>query len=233
MGLLPDPDSLASEMDSEISHLSPKNTPNIRSLRRIYSQKIKFASSEYVLRFARQLCFKHGHRWIAYEIIAGHRATFISLGANELVELGQGIDSWWTVDSFARTLSGPAWLNGQIADSLIHQWARSPDLWWRRAALVSTVALNLRSKGGKGDVRRTLAVCSLLVEDHEDMVAKAVSWSLRELVVHDPEVVRNFLDQNEHVLAALVKREVRNKLNTGRKTLKRAGKLLSPKKKSD
>jgi 3-methyladenine DNA glycosylase AlkD len=208
-------------MDAEIRRLPRQYTPDIRSICRIYSQKIKSASPEYVLQFARQLFFKHGQRWIAYEIIAGHQAAFRSLGANELEELGQGINSWWTVDSFARTLSGPAWMNGQIADDLILQWACSSDPWRRRAALVITVALNVRSKGGKGDVRRTLAVCLLLVDDHEDMVAKAMSWALRELIVHDPEAVRKFLDEHKQKLSARVKREVRNKLITGLKTPKR------------
>jgi 3-methyladenine DNA glycosylase AlkD len=86
--------------------------------------------------------------------------------------------------------------------------------------LVSTVALNVRSHGGYGDVPRTLAVCRLLADDHEDMVVKALSWALRELVVHDPNAVWAFLDEHEHVLAARVKREVRHKLKTGLKNPK-------------
>jgi 3-methyladenine DNA glycosylase AlkD len=134
-----------------------------------------------------------------------------------LEELGQGMDSWWTVDAFARTLSGPAWLAGQISDELILGWAGSPDRWWRRAALVSTVALNMRSQGGKGDTPRTLRVCRPLAADPDDMVVKALSWALRELVPHDPQAVRAFLDENEAALAGRVKREVSNKLRTGLK----------------
>jgi 3-methyladenine DNA glycosylase AlkD len=104
-----------------------------------------------------------------------------------------------------------------VTDGVIHRWAASEDLWWRRAALVSTVALNVRSHGGYGDTPRTLAVCRLLADDPQDMVVKALSWALRELVVHDPEAVWAFLAENEDVLAARVKREVRNKLTTGLK----------------
>jgi len=57
----------------------------------------------------------------------------------------------------------------------------------------------------------------MLVEDQEDMVVKALSWALRELVVHDPDGVQKFLSTHEAVLAARVKREVRNKLETGLK----------------
>jgi 3-methyladenine DNA glycosylase AlkD len=57
----------------------------------------------------------------------------------------------------------------------------------------------------------------MLADDHDDMVAKALSWALRELVWCDAGAVQGFLAEYEHVLAARVKREVRNKLTTGLK----------------
>jgi 3-methyladenine DNA glycosylase AlkD len=161
-------------------------------------------------------------RWIGYELIRFHAAAFRSLGAERLERLGQGIDSWQSVDTFARVLSGPAWLRGQIPDDLILAWARSTDLWWRRAALVSTVALNAKVDKGLGDVPRTLRVCRMLVDDSEDMVVKAMSWALRELVPHDPVALRAFLREHDQALAARIKREVENKLRTGLKTPRRA-----------
>ena len=97
-----------------------------------------------------------------------------------------------------------------------------PTRWWRRAALVSTVALNVRSQGGMGDAPRTFMVCQLLVADPDDMLVKALSWALRELAAHNPQAVRAFLDENENVLAGRVKREVSKQLNTGLKNLKGA-----------
>jgi 3-methyladenine DNA glycosylase AlkD len=49
------------------------------------------------------------------------------------------------------------------------------------------------------------------------MVVKALSWALRQLVVWDPDAVREFLEVHDEALAARVKREVRTKLDTGRK----------------
>jgi 3-methyladenine DNA glycosylase AlkD len=49
------------------------------------------------------------------------------------------------------------------------------------------------------------------------MVVKALSWALRELVVHDPDAVKVFLKEHEDVLASRVKYEVGNKLRTGLK----------------
>jgi 3-methyladenine DNA glycosylase AlkD len=54
------------------------------------------------------------------------------------------------------------------------------------------------------------------------MVVKAMSWALRELVVHDPMTVLKFLDEQRQRLAPRVNREVRNKLTTGLKTPKPA-----------
>ena len=215
-----DAEEVAAEIDAEIRALPVQNTPNVRAIRLEYSRKLQQAEGAFVLELARELVSNYGYRGVPYELIRYHQAAFQSLGPAELEELGRGIDSWWSVDSWARTLAGPAWLSGQVSDEVVHRWARSKDRWWRRAALVSTVALNVRSHGGTGDVPHTLAVCRLLVDDHDDMVAKAMSWALRELVPHDPDAVRAFVSEHEDALAARVKREVRNKLETGLKNPK-------------
>ena len=162
----------------------------------------------------------HQLRWVAYELIRYHKTAFQQLDGETLQALGRGMNTWDSVDAFARTLSGPAWLKGQISDNLIHNWAKDNNFWWRRAALVSTVAFNMRSHGGSGDIPRTLAVCRLLVEDHEDMIVKAMSWALRELIPYDIAALEAFLKEHENKLHARVKREVRNKLTTGLKTPK-------------
>ena len=81
--------------------------------------------------------------------------------------------------------------------------------------------LNRISAGGTGDTERTLGVCRLLVDDRDDMVVKALSWALRELVRHDVRSVRGFLSTHKKDLAARVVREVNNKITTGRKNPRR------------
>jgi 3-methyladenine DNA glycosylase AlkD len=218
---LPDPKTVAAEHIAAYRALPVKAAKQVWPLRRAFARSLQDAPPEYVLVVARELFYGYDNPGHAYTLLTLHKATFRTLGEAEIEEFGQGIHSWGTVDTFARLLSGPAWLRGQISGELIHAWAHSEDRWWRRAALVSTVALNVRSKGGYGDVPRTLDVCRLLVEDRDDMVVKAMSWALRELVVHDPDAVRGFLDEHGDVLAARVKREVRNKLETGLKNPKR------------
>jgi 3-methyladenine DNA glycosylase AlkD len=217
--------TLAAEIDARIQALPARNSPNVRTVRREYTKQLKNVPADFVLALATMLLHAYAYRGtgsIAYELISYHSPAFVSLDITKIEGLGQGIDSWHSVDGFARLISGPAWLKGLISDEVIHRWARSHDLWWRRAALVSTVALNMRSHGGYGDVDRTLAVCRMLVDDHEDMVVKALSWALRQLVVHDPEAVRGFLSKHEERLAARIKREVLNKLETGLKNPRRS-----------
>jgi 3-methyladenine DNA glycosylase AlkD len=218
---LSNPKTIAAEHLAEISALPIRNAEHVWLVRRKLARSLENAAPEFVLQVARELFRTSDNPGHAHSLLMFHKPAFQILGENEIEEFGQGIDSWGKVDSFARRLAGPAWLKGQVSDALIHKWADSEDRWWRRAALVSTVALNVRSKGGYGDVPRTLAVCRLLVDDTDDMVVKAMSWALRELVVHDPDAVREFLSKYEDVLAARVKREVRNKLTTGLKNPRR------------
>jgi 3-methyladenine DNA glycosylase AlkD len=154
---------------------------------------------------------------LACALVRNHREAFSMVTAERLEQLGAGMESWSDVDIFATLIAGQAWREGYVSDSVIHLWAGAKDRWWRRAALVSTVPLNVPAQGGTGDTRRTLAVCELLVDDRDDMVVKALSWALRALAPRDPAAVARFLEAHDAQLASRVKREVRHKLRTGLK----------------
>ena len=111
---------------------------------------------------------------------------------------------------------------GRISDAVVKRWARSPDRWWRRTAVVSTVPLNNKARGGRGDTAKTLMICEMLVQDPDDMVVKALSWALRQLSTRDQEAVRTFLRKHQDSLAPRITREVNNKLQTGLKNPRRA-----------
>ncbi|MCD4848629.1 MAG: DNA alkylation repair protein [Candidatus Aegiribacteria sp.] len=212
-----EPNDFAAEFINELESIPELTTAPMRKLRRKYSKKLRDEDALYVFEVVHLILDTSKYRWIVYEFIKYHHDAFHSLDRKSLETLGYGMNSWSSVDCFSRTLSGPAWRDGLISEDTIRDWAQSPDRWWRRAALVSTVALNMRSYGGKGDACNTLAICGMLVTDYDDMVVKALSWALRELVVHDPAEVERFLYVHDDVLAARVKREVRNKLETGLK----------------
>ena len=212
---------LAKELATRLQALPSMKTEPIRAVRREYSSLLAGEPPQEVLEMALHL--RDQHRLVAYELVHYHRATLRSLGERELEQLGYGMASWEAVDTFACYLSGPAWRERQVPDALIKRWAQSPDRWWRRAALVSTVPLNLKARGGRGDTARTLLICCLLVADRDDMVVKAMSWALREVSRRDPQAVRDFLAEYQGQVAARVVREVQHKLATGLKSPRRTG----------
>ncbi|MEJ2186478.1 MAG: DNA alkylation repair protein [Gemmatimonadota bacterium] len=194
--------------------------PALRSVVRTYAKELADAPPRDVIALAMELVDRRTHegRQTGWELVGRRRDAVALLDRDLLERLGQGNDNWASVDAFSVTLSGVVWRQGGITDEDIADWAASGDRWWRRTALVSTVPLNKKSRGGTGDVPRTLAVCARLAGDREPMVARALSWALRDLVPHDAQAVRQFLQRHGERLPARVRREVRNKLETGRKS---------------
>jgi len=213
-----DAPKLADEIAAKIRALPNLKTEPVRAVRRAYSKQLAKAPGPYVIEVATRLLEKRDiNRFVAYELVKHHRAAAARLREKELATFGRGLDEWGEVDCFACFLSGPAWREHQISDKVVHRWARSKDRWWRRVALVSTVPLNSKAQGGRGDTERTIEVCGMLVSDRDDMVVKAMSWALRVLSKHDPGSVKLFLSEHRDVVAARVVREVGNKLSTGLK----------------
>jgi 3-methyladenine DNA glycosylase AlkD len=214
---------LAADIDAHLRALPSHKTEIVRAMRREFSKRLANAHAGMVIGLALELLERPNfeYRFLAYELVCHHHTALRSLGERELEQLGHGIDSWEDVDTFACYLAGPAWREHQVPDTLIERWAHSEDRWWRRAALVSTVALNNKARGGRGDTARTLQICRVLVGDRDDMVVKAMSWALRELSKRDPQAVHEFLAEQQSVLAARVVREVHNKLSTGLKNPRR------------
>ncbi len=213
------PSTIARQITARLAALPSQNTTSVRQLRREFSALLKAESPALVVDVALRLVAlgEFMARFVGYELVHYHHAALASLDAKRLEQLGRGIDGWAAVDTFASYFSGPAWREGQVPDRVIHRWAKSKDRWWRRAALVSTVPLNNRARGGHGDPARTLQVCQMLVEDRDDMVVKAMSWALRELAKRDAKAVRGFMQEHDGKLAGRVVREVSNKLSTGLK----------------
>jgi 3-methyladenine DNA glycosylase AlkD len=212
-------EDLATEIGDRLAQSSQLNTASIRSLRREYSRRLAQAAPELIIKVALRLV-RDGDlikRFFAYELVQHHKQAIQRLDEKMIEQLGRGINSWSAVDCFACYLAGLAWREKRIDDAVVKRWTRSRDRWWRRSALVSTVPLNNKARGGKGDTAPTLEICRMLMTDRDDMVVKALSWALRELAKRDPKSVQEFLHDHKDVLASRVFREVSNKLTTGLK----------------
>lgn len=192
---------------------------DLRGVVKTYKTRLRDEPAEIVLTVANELIDQNitESRQVAYELIAAHKAARESLSEERIEHLGRRLDNWCCVDNFCSCIAGPAWREARIDDSKVKDWSRSEDMWWRRVAVVCTVALNTKSRGGKGDPARTFTVCEQVLADPELMVQKAISWALREVVSWDRDAVVGFITQHEANISALVKREVRKKLDTGKK----------------
>jgi 3-methyladenine DNA glycosylase AlkD len=200
--------------DSEYTH--PRDVPAD------FIEGVKALSDEEALELASRLFMRTEWRYYrpSVNVFYNHPSAWTKITAEYLEPLGDRIDTWGLVDAFS-AIAGPAWREGYISDETVMGWTRSKSRWWRRAALVCTVFLNRKTQGGRGDTPRTLMVCEALASDKDDMVAKGMSWALRDLSKRDPEAVEKFVEEHSDELPALVKREVRNKLTLGVKNPRR------------
>ena len=94
------------------------------------------------------------------------------------------INNWDLVDASAEHVVGP---HG-VGRAQLLRWARSPHLWTRRIAIVSTFHSIRRDRFGD-----TLAVAAALLADEHDLLHKATGWMLREVGKRDVAALENFL----------------------------------------
>jgi 3-methyladenine DNA glycosylase AlkD len=209
---------LGNEIRSRLDLLGEPSTAAVRAIRKEFSRRIANAAPESVIQLALHLVEENSGllRFFSYELVSEHRSASEQLTTHDLLNLGKGLNSWSSVDCFAMYPSGPMWVKGRLSDETVIIWGHSEDRWWRRSALVSTVALSRR--GDSGDLLRAVQICTLLTADRDEMVVKALSSALREIAKKHPTPVRTFLAMHKRTLAARVTREVNNKLTTGLKT---------------
>jgi len=153
----------------------------------------------------------------AWWLLEREKKIIPTLSLWEMGKIKGVLDNWVSVDTFGTFIFGVLWRRGILSDSQVNKLLDSPDVWQRRLALVGTVALNTRSRGGTGDTERTIAICEQVVEDREDMIEKALSWSLRSLIFWDKTAVESFMTRHESKLSSRVKRDVNHKLEHGTK----------------
>jgi hypothetical protein len=215
---------IVAEIHRSLAAMPWNNVPSFRIVRREWSRLLSDWPGTSIVALAKRLVrLGLWERAFAYELILHHPEALEALKPNDVILLGRGMQSWGEVDSFACYVAGPAWRQKNIPDNMVRRWAHSRNRWWRRAALVSTVPLNNRARGGTGDTCRTIKICRMLVRDRDDMIVKALSWALRELSKRDHSAVELFLKRYQRVLASRVNREVGNKLQTGLKNPRRSG----------
>ena len=125
-------------------------------------------------------------------------------GALELLPLYEEMvttGAWWDhVDETAHRVA--ELLDGHPAElgPVLRDWARSPDRWLRRSAVIAQLGRRERT-----DLDLLAEVIEVNAADPEFFVRKAIGWALRDLARTDPDWVRRFLAGHE--LSPLSRRE--------------------------
>src|SRR5215469_1330663 len=101
------------------------------------------------------------------------------------------IRSWDGVDDSAPYIVGPYLLRRN--KKLLHELARSKNLWDRRIAIVATWWF-IR----QGHIETTLRLARILLSDDEDLIHKASGWMLREVGKRDLPALKRFLRAHSH-----------------------------------
>jgi 3-methyladenine DNA glycosylase AlkD len=134
----------------------------------------------------------HEDRLVALLILVEQYARAGSTRRHEIYETylanTQHINNWDLVDASARHIVGAHLLGGDR--SMLDRLARSSSLWERRISIIATFAF-LRA----GEIDDTLRIAHLLLDDREDLIHKAVGWSLRELGKRDVRALERFLEE--------------------------------------
>lgn len=108
-----------------------------------------------------------------------------------LTQLKAGyINNWDLIDVTGIRL-GAYLINEKNSLMIMRKLAKSKNLWERRMSIIFTFAFQ-RS----GDLKPTLVIADLLLEDDHDLIHKAVGWALREVGKKDGPMLRNYLRIN-------------------------------------
>lgn len=124
------------------------------------------------------------------------RAEVIPI-AEHMIRTGR----WWDVtDDLAHRLAEQLDVRPEETADLLRRWARDPELWIRRVAIIAQL--------GRRDRVDVPLLTEAILENANDpdfFIRKAIGWALRDHARTDPDGVRRFVE--EHSLSPLSERE--------------------------
>ncbi len=135
-----------------------------------------------------------------------------------LNKLLEGYQGWAEVDSLCQSTFGADEILSKWGDwkRIISQLNKNKNLHKKRASLV-LLTKPVRDTNDQRLLNLALRCIDSLKTEKDILITKTISWLLRDLIKNFRTDVIKYLDQNSTALPAIVAREVRNKLNTGKK----------------
>jgi len=144
------------------------------------------------------------HRYAAIELASARRyAAWQTMRALPMYEQMIVGGAWWDyVDTLAHRLGDILRREPASMQRRLRSWSRSPDVWKRRAAILSQL-------GFKHDTDLALlhdCIAPSMASD-EFFLKKAIGWALRDLAWSDPATVIRYVRRWEDALSPLTRRE--------------------------
>jgi 3-methyladenine DNA glycosylase AlkD len=100
--------------------------------------------------------------------------------------------NWATTDAICGALIGPLVVDRTALAARLRVWARDPNMWVRRASIVGLIPLARRGKS----LALVYGIARRLHADREDLIHKAVGWTLREAGKTDMRRLDRYLRAN-------------------------------------
>jgi alkylated DNA nucleotide flippase Atl1/3-methyladenine DNA glycosylase AlkD len=144
-------------------------------------------------------------RAFAIEILVARQTELTAADLDLLEDLLRRSRTWAFVDWIAPQVVGPLYERrpGAVGRRL-DRWAKDPDFWLRRSALL-TLLVPLRRGGG--DWLRFARYADAMLDEREFFVRKAIGWVLREVGKKRPKLVVQFLAPRLDRVSGLTLRE--------------------------
>jgi 3-methyladenine DNA glycosylase AlkD len=101
------------------------------------------------------------------------------------------INNWDLVDMTAPRIVGSFLLENPKEIAILRKLAKSKSLWERRIAIISTFSFI-----DEGRFEKTFEIAEILLKDKEDLIHKAVGWSLREVGKKNQKLEERFLKKH-------------------------------------
>jgi 3-methyladenine DNA glycosylase AlkD len=106
------------------------------------------------------------------------------------------INNWDLVDSSASYIVGAYIFKHQELIPILFDLAKSPQLWERRIAIIASGYFLTQGEPGT-----TIKLSETLLKDKEDLMHKAVGWTLREMGKRcDRQLLIDFLNKHAHAM---------------------------------
>ncbi len=132
----------------------------------------------------------HERRVVAVELLTGSRALLEPRDLALVERLIRDSRSWAYVDALATGVAAALVEREPALTGQLDRWARDPDFWVRRAAML---ALLPPLRAGRGDFARFARYADAMLDEREFFIRKAIGWVLRETAKRRPELVYTWL----------------------------------------